>query len=615
MKVSRLGWKRIIAAGLVLAALIYPARAAADSAYSDGEYSDCPYAQACPSTSPSTGSSGGGTGTSAPTESAAPTVGQLPSGLQYSINVRDGQVFPPAVYTIEITPLNGQGATFSKVEVYLDGVLVATPAPASTGTVYWPWDVSRYPASRISFKITDSTGQVTTREFTVRIASASSPTPASNDFVSELRKAIHNIPPVVIYTFPWLLFILLAIAIALLVWQVRREVAESERLRALLARERALAQEKTTFIQVASHYLRTPLTLVIGGQDLAAIDPKLAGFASAIRNSVQALKEQVENLLAEITQRAESANVTDPDLQMPLARVWLRPAFIIPLVSIGLLATTFNVLVATVGQIALPVVNVLLQAAAFLVLALGLYVVLRSLQLRRRERVEAERLMQQRQTVDESRNQLIHEAVEKLAGSVNSISEAVGKHPSSTATDTVRKGLARFHSMLTDFAIAEQVRTAGASTAPAIIDLGEVITKAVAASADEAQAKRLQVTFPEEHAKLPSLNPDLLIRAVSNVLNNAVAYSPAGTHVTLEVIGGLKADQIIVRDEGPGIPKAQLDELFQPFFRSEGALNFTHEGMGFSLYLDKLIMHYLGGDIAVQPNNPKGLVVTLSFPA
>jgi two-component system sensor histidine kinase EvgS len=55
--------------------------------------------------------------------------------------------------------------------------------------------------------------------------------------------------------------------------------------------------------------------------------------------------------------------------------------------------------------------------------------------------------------------------------------------------------------------------------------------------------------------------------------------------------------------------------LFQPFSKAEGAEVFTHEGMGFSLYLDKLIMLYLGGDIQIQSEQGRGTQVTISLAA
>jgi K+-sensing histidine kinase KdpD len=53
--------------------------------------------------------------------------------------------------------------------------------------------------------------------------------------------------------------------------------------------------------------------------------------------------------------------------------------------------------------------------------------------------------------------------------------------------------------------------------------------------------------------------------------------------------------------------------LFQAFSKTEGAETFNHEGMGFSLYMDKLIMNYLVGDIRVESAPQKGTKVVLSL--
>jgi len=105
---------------------------------------------------------------------------QTPSGLEVAINLTDGQAIPPTGYYITITPINGQGKTFDRAEIYLDGVLAYTGSPDSTGTLKWLWDTSNHPATKVKIIVYGPGNGVTTHEFNVIVtpvaAATSNPT-------------------------------------------------------------------------------------------------------------------------------------------------------------------------------------------------------------------------------------------------------------------------------------------------------------------------------------------------------------------------------------------------------------------------------------------------------
>jgi signal transduction histidine kinase len=108
-------------------------------------------------------------------------------------------------------------------------------------------------------------------------------------------------------------------------------------------------------------------------------------------------------------------------------------------------------------------------------------------------------------------------------------------------------------------------------------------------------------------------NPGLLTLVVQSLLDNAVSYSQAKDKVTVTAGSDEVSDHIEITDHGSGIEPSKLSQLFQPFFKAEGAEEFNHEGMGFSLYLDKLIMLYLGGDIAIESKPNEVTTARLSW--
>jgi signal transduction histidine kinase len=104
----------------------------------------------------------------------------------------------------------------------------------------------------------------------------------------------------------------------------------------------------------------------------------------------------------------------------------------------------------------------------------------------------------------------------------------------------------------------------------------------------------------------------LLFHAVSNLVSNAVKYSPAGSLV--EVSARTKDDRVIiaVRDRGMGIPDSEREHLFERYFRGSNATGIVGTGVG--LHLVSMVLAFHGGDISVESHEGDGSTFTVSLP-
>jgi two-component system sensor histidine kinase KdpD len=95
----------------------------------------------------------------------------------------------------------------------------------------------------------------------------------------------------------------------------------------------------------------------------------------------------------------------------------------------------------------------------------------------------------------------------------------------------------------------------------------------------------------------------LIEQALSNVVNNAVSHTPAGTHVAIDARVTPGSVSIHVTDNGPGIPAADLPRVFEKFVRA-GTGNASGadkgEGTGLGLAITKGIVAAHGGSVAVE---------------
>lgn len=105
---------------------------------------------------------------------------------------------------------------------------------------------------------------------------------------------------------------------------------------------------------------------------------------------------------------------------------------------------------------------------------------------------------------------------------------------------------------------------------------------------------------------------DLLSQAMSNLVDNAVKYTPPGGTVTVGLENGEHGPRFSVSDTGSGIPESERENVFKRFYRLEAHRDFEGSGLGLSLVAAIAKLH--GGIVEMQSNRP-GLKVSVEFPA
>ena len=110
--------------------------------------------------------------------------------------------------------------------------------------------------------------------------------------------------------------------------------------------------------------------------------------------------------------------------------------------------------------------------------------------------------------------------------------------------------------------------------------------------------------------------PQLLRRAIDNVLRNALRYAPAGSEISLDCRSDDERQHVIVEilDRGPGVPDSMLDEIFRPFFRTAPGRESHGGGAGLGLAIASEAVGLHDGMITAQNRKGGGLKVTITLP-
>jgi two-component system phosphate regulon sensor histidine kinase PhoR len=107
---------------------------------------------------------------------------------------------------------------------------------------------------------------------------------------------------------------------------------------------------------------------------------------------------------------------------------------------------------------------------------------------------------------------------------------------------------------------------------------------------------------------------DLLSRAISNLVSNAIKYSPPKTEVVVSARDAGSGVSIEVADQGYGIPEASVSRVFEKFYRVPRAQDVDVPGTGLGLTLVREIAELHGGSVAVRSDVGAGSVFTLWVP-
>ena len=110
-------------------------------------------------------------------------------------------------------------------------------------------------------------------------------------------------------------------------------------------------------------------------------------------------------------------------------------------------------------------------------------------------------------------------------------------------------------------------------------------------------------------------NAELLLRALANLLRNGLRHG--GSDAKIEISStrqGLVA-VLEVLDHGPGVPEAELERVFEPFYRLEPDRNRRSGGSGLGLAIVKTCIEACQGKVRARNLTPSGLSVTIELPA
>jgi two-component system, OmpR family, sensor kinase len=231
---------------------------------------------------------------------------------------------------------------------------------------------------------------------------------------------------------------------------------------------------------------------------------------------------------------------------------------------------------------------------------------------------EFDQMAQQLQKLVAAQRRLLHDVSHELRSPLARLQAAIGLARQDPARlgpslDRIEREAARLDELVGEVLALARLEGGTAAGATETVDLADLVAGIAADARFEAEATDRKLALESADHVLVRGRTELLHRAIENVVRNAVKYTAEATTVEIHLSSSGGRARLTVRDHGPGIPPADAERIFEPFYRS--ALSPSPEGFGLGLAIAYAAVAAHGGTIRAANAPSGGLLVTVELPA
>jgi signal transduction histidine kinase len=145
-------------------------------------------------------------------------------------------------------------------------------------------------------------------------------------------------------------------------------------------------------------------------------------------------------------------------------------------------------------------------------------------------------------------------------------------------------------------------------------DLNQLLEQVVLKHRFSAQAKQIEVRLDFEPLFPIRLDATLISKVLSNLIDNAIKYSPERTAITLTTRESGDRVEVTIEDQGIGIPEDEIGNLFSRFYRINNDATKSVKGTGLGLYLSRYFIEAHRGELSVESRPGKGTRFLIRLP-
>lgn len=146
------------------------------------------------------------------------------------------------------------------------------------------------------------------------------------------------------------------------------------------------------------------------------------------------------------------------------------------------------------------------------------------------------------------------------------------------------------------------------------LDLTQILRRSIESVSPQAEQKHISILNQLTDGCFINGDSYVLERAMNNILENAVRYTPSGGAITVRCCKDGKKIRFTIRDTGPGFSFEELERVFEPLYRGETSRSRATGGSGLGLTISQRMMKQHGGELMVSNHPDGGAVLTGCLP-
>jgi signal transduction histidine kinase len=234
-----------------------------------------------------------------------------------------------------------------------------------------------------------------------------------------------------------------------------------------------------------------------------------------------------------------------------------------------------------------------------------------------RIRADADRLEERQRALERYLGDIAHDLKTPIASLQIALEQATKQSNNPQLSDLLKGSLndvIYLDALTTNLRLACQLRE-GWNPAEGHVELGETVDRIVARA--RYFAKNRGIALDAARPDVPvyaACHPTAVEQAVTNLVENAIAYGDTGGHVAVLLEADTAGFTLVVADDGPGVPPAELPRLGERTFRTDEARQRDPSGSGLGLAIASEICKRCEWNLSFEAHEPRGLRVTSTGP-
>jgi len=230
-----------------------------------------------------------------------------------------------------------------------------------------------------------------------------------------------------------------------------------------------------------------------------------------------------------------------------------------------------------------------------------------------------DRMTERLQALMAGQKRLLHDVSHELRSPLARLQAAMGlvrQQPGrlEDSLDRIEREGERMNELIGELLTLSRLE-AGVSTPQELLDFGELLGEIVEDARFEGAARQVGIDFATAPKLVVQANPELLHRAMENIVRNALRFSPAGTNLHIDArLDAPGKIRLQIADHGEGVPESELEAIFTPFYRGRNLA--TGDGYGLGLAIARQVITAINGKIAAKrkPDGSSGLLIDIVLP-